>query len=155
MTVTCVEVFLNMFFRILLEESRFEHLKEQTIKEMESTRFGLESKIRKWPERFFHKNFINSKAGKEFIKYKKIRNGLIHYQATCKEIVPFPTPFNKYGVTDTSIFHNLEYDYVQNSKNVVKGVIEEMFKLSGHLNSHPYFTIDNWTGEIDNKLSHI
>lgn len=153
MSVAAVEAFLNMFFRILVEEERFQHLKADLIEQIENRSFSLEKKIRKWPEKFFHKNFYNSEAGKAFREIKDKRNELMHYFPTVAEIGGFPYPFNKYGMTDSTVFYRLPLELVRNVKVIVKNVMNELFEMAGYKGTHSYFVIENWTGEMYSGMS--
>lgn len=50
LSVQCVEVFFNIYFRVLISEATFAHAAEQISSDLEKTQFGLDRKIEEWPQ---------------------------------------------------------------------------------------------------------
>ncbi|MDG5815654.1 hypothetical protein QA601_11225 [Chitinispirillales bacterium ANBcel5] len=147
MTVGAVEAFLNTFFRELVEQPPYLELKNNVLQQMTDRRFGLEQKLRKWPEMFFKKNFINTKPGKAFEEYRRIRNALLHFQHTYEELDWHDTKL--IGLTNTSLFDTLDTSYIYNAKSTVCNFYSEIFRMAGHKETQIEQLVRNWTGYFD------
>ena len=49
LSVQCVEVFFNVFFRVLIDEPAYAHAANRIGTELSKTNFGLDKKIKDWP----------------------------------------------------------------------------------------------------------
>lgn len=126
MAVACIETFLNLYFRQLVEFPKYSNMKEEVLKQI---KYGLEQKLKELPRLFFGKNLLESIAGINFHEYRNIRNGILHYKHTCEELVW--TGFKITGLTDSTIIHNLDAKYIWESKRVVRELISEILIYSG------------------------
>jgi hypothetical protein len=147
MSVACVEAFINMFFRELLEDNKYSHLKDKTLPEMENNRFGLEQKIKQWPERFFSKNVYGTKPGKAFQQIKNTRNSLLHYRHTY-EPIEVEQGVTWAGLTDFTIFDKLTNEYSFNARDIATNFIREILLASGCAEDRVHLNLQHWTGEM-------
>ena len=84
--VTVVEVFLNLYFRVLISENPYKHAKERIQNDL-NRKVTLDRKLKKWPEVVFgNKIDYGSGAGQKFIKLKELRNELVHFSSTWETI---------------------------------------------------------------------
>jgi len=79
--VTVVEVFLNVYFRILISEEPYKHAEEK-IKSDLKRKVSLDTKLKEWPKDVFGKKInFGSGAGQKFMELKNLRNGLVHFSS--------------------------------------------------------------------------
>lgn len=82
MSITIIEVFLNIYFYLLASEKKYFKHFEQISKEIKNTSFSLDKKIRLWPKLLFNKGIdLGRGAGQKFQDLKKLRNELIHFHS--------------------------------------------------------------------------
>lgn len=146
MVVACVEVFLNVYFRQLVESPKYSEIKKTILEQMDDRRFGLEQKIKKWPQMFFNKNIFGSKAGQRFDEYRKKRNTILHYKHTWEEL---KMGGFKVTVTDSTLIDDLDIMYMFNARDVVRNLFAEILKSSGCEEEQLKRDLQQWTGEID------
>lgn len=145
MSITTVEAFLNVFFRILVEEKQFLQYKEIIMKEIRGKE--LHYKIEKWPEMFFGKAIVfASGIGKDFIELKKLRNKLVHFNPKYERVSFSHIEIN--GLADTTIFDDLETKHAIHAVNVAEGILEEIFRLRGIKEDKIPHAMHLWTGKV-------
>ena len=98
---------------------------------------------------FFKKNIFGSNAGKTFEEYRKIRNALLHYRHTYKEVEM--SGWRVIGLTDTTNVHNLDISYLFNAKKVVRDFLSEVLKNAGCKENQLSGNIQRWTGHVELK----
>jgi hypothetical protein len=82
MAITAVEVFLNLWFRIRVEELQSTTKRDAFLKDI-SSRKSLDHKLKNWPTSYLDKSLnLSSGAGAEFIKLKGLRNSIVHFSST-------------------------------------------------------------------------
>jgi hypothetical protein len=151
MTVACIETFFNTYFRELLEDAKYEDIREKMLPEFDNFNLGLNKKLKRWPDIFFNKNIYGSNAGKEFVKYKDIRNNLMHYKHTYESIKDRGGIEFK-GLTDLSVYDNLNAQLAFNAKTVVINLLKEVFIAAGISKGDLKPIIQKWTGEIIDNI---
>lgn len=112
MAVTVAEVFLNVYFRILISESAYKHAENKIQNDLQK-RVTLDKKLKEWPKEVFGKNMdFGSGAGQRFMELKNKRNELVHFSSTWETVeVPGITIS---GLADTSVFEMLgEHSAIQ------------------------------------------
>lgn len=147
MTVACVEAFVNVFFRERVEVDKHKDIRKTILEQMEDYRFGIDQKMRKWPELFFGKNVYGSKAGREFERYRLLRNALLHFKHTYEEIEIQPG-ICFIGVTDTTVVNNLDISFVLEGQKVARDVISEILKAAGCKGAQIPMNVQHWTGHV-------
>ena len=146
MSITIVETFLNIYFRILAEESDCSSCREQTIKELDE-RVSLDKKIKTWPKRFFKQEIDFSKGiGQQFIKLKDLRNKLVHFKSS-HETVSLPG-IELRGMVDISSYDSLDANVALESLAVAEEMLEEIFRLKGMNDEQIGHALHSWTGKV-------
>lgn len=151
LSVTAIETFINMYFRVLVEEEKYESHKSMVLSDSISQdgnrAKGLEQKLNKWPNQILGKNiYFNTGIGKEFDDLRKTRNNLIHFTSdyetkTIGNIVI-------QGLANTAAFDSLSKADVVNAARIAKEFIEHILFLSGVTAENVLHLIHQWTGIV-------
>ena len=154
LSVQCVEVFLNVYFRVVVSEAGFEHKADDIICDLSNPRFGLESKIRKWPQKVFGKELNFSQgAARQFVELKNKRNRLMHFTSSHQSIeVP---GVEIHGMADVSEYTALNAKTAFNALSIAEEFLCEVFAMRGISTEHIPHALHSWTGRVpDSKSSH-
>lgn len=143
--VTVVEVFLNVYFRILISESAYKHA-ENKVQEDLQKRVSLDRKLKEWPKEVFGKKIdFGTGAGQRFMELKNLRNDLVHFSSTW-EIVEVPGITIR-GLADTSVFELLgEHSAIQALETAEEFLIE-IFRMRGIKEADIPSALHSWTGQ--------
>ena len=112
LSVTAVETFINLFFRILVEDNEYQEHKEMILNDLDlegnEKPKGLKSKLNHWPNKVLNKNInFNKGVAKQFEEIREKRNALMHFKSEYKTYSSIPGIEIK-GLANTEIFNNLE-----------------------------------------------
>ena len=106
LSVLTVESFLNIYFRLLVEENKYKGYKKSLLKDIQDRR-SLDYKIRNWPKQLFGKPLdFTSGALKQFMAMKEMRNSIMHYEYTWESVTAGDIEIN--GLTDISFYASSE-----------------------------------------------
>lgn len=147
LAVQCVEVFLNIYFRVVVSEADFSQHKKQITSDLDNPRIGLDHKIRNWPERVFGKklNFGHG-AGQRFIELKNLRNRLMHFTSAHRTIeVPGVVI---HGLADISAFQSLSAQSALDALFTAEDFLCEIFALRGIASENFSHELHMWTGKV-------
>jgi len=150
-SVTAVETFLNMYFRVLVEEEKYNEHKgmiiDDQIPQVGKRTKGLEQKLNNWPNKVLNKNInFNQGIGKEFDEIRIRRNNLTHFTSNYESVNIGGININ--GLADTSSFDTLNKADGLNSLIVAKEFIEYILALSGVKKEQLPHAIHHWTGIV-------
>lgn len=146
LSIMIIETFINIYFRILAEETSCSSCREQTIKELDE-RVSLDKKIKTWPKRFFKKEIDFSKGiGQQFLKLKGLRNKLVHFKSS-HETVNLPG-IELRGMVDISAYDSLDSKVALESLVVAEEMLEEISRLNGMNVAQIGHAIHLWTGKV-------
>lgn len=144
--VAITEAFLNIYFRILAEETSCSSCREQTIKELDEN-ISLDRKIRTWPKRFFDKGIDFSQGiGQRFMNFKKLRNNLMHFRSSYDTVKTFDGEIR--GLVDLACYETLDQNIAWEAIDIAEGVITEIFKLKGANDDQIGHYLHQWTGKV-------
>ena len=146
LAVTGVEIFLNVYFRVLVDEAPYKHAATCVLYDLEN-QVSLEKKIKKWPEVVFGKKLnFGAGAGQLFTNLKTLRNELVHFSSSHE---PIELPGIKIqGMADTSIYSSLTTHTALNALNVSENFICEIFRLRGISEQECPHSLHAWTGRV-------
>ena len=143
LSVALVEAFSNVFFRLLIEEPKFAHLRDQVLKELDES--SLDFKIKEWPRRFFGAGIDFGKGlGQEFINLKDMRNWLMHFTTTHETFTQETITFQ--GMADISRYDQLGVNDSINALLTSEQMIVEVLQLHGIPNDQMERELDYWLG---------
>ncbi len=142
--VTVVEVFLNVYFRILISESPYKHAEKKIQNDLQK-QVSLDKKLKEWPKEVFGKKIdFGTGAGQKFMELKNIRNGLVHFSSTWETIeVPGITI---HGLADTSVFESLGENTAIQALETAEDFLVEVFRLRGIKDIDIPSVLHSWTG---------
>ena len=146
LAVTGVEVFMNVYFRILVSEKPYEHAKERILQDLEN-QIALDQKIKEWPLVVFGMKInFGSGVGQQFIDLKNLRNELVHFSST-HETIELPG-VTIHGLADTSVYSLLNANTPSKSLKVAEQFICDIFRLRGIEEENICHALHSWTGRV-------
>jgi len=151
MAVTAVETFVNMHFRILVEEEKYKSFKSMVVDESESTNGnrpkGLEQKLNSWPNKILNKNIdFNNGIAKEFEEMRVIRNNLTHFVSGYEAVAYGNVEIR--GLANTDAFDSLKKEDGERALRVAKEFIEHILSLSGVKEENLPHAMHHWGGFV-------
>jgi hypothetical protein len=145
LSVSLVETFFNMFFRIVVSEVGFTQFSAQILQDFKN-QVSLEYKIKEWPKLIFGKNIDFSQGmGQKFIQLKNMRNWLMHFTSTF-ESFSFDN-ITVQGLADISKYEALNARDAAEALTIAEGFIAELLKLRGVQPEHMPFQLQFWLGK--------
>ncbi len=146
LAVMVVEIFFNLYFRIVVSTPAFQEHEKKLLDELNG-RISLEQKLRKWPKRIFGEGLnFDSEQMKAFTELKELRNSLVHFVSTHASI-ELPGSIIINGLADTSIYSSLTATVAISCPDVVRGVAHEVFRVRGIEASKRVHAFHAWFGE--------
>ncbi|MDH5181921.1 MAG: hypothetical protein OEZ39_05480 [Gammaproteobacteria bacterium] len=145
MSVTVVETFMNVFFKMLVESEEYIIHREWVNADI-NKRVCIEEKLRKWPIAVFGQCIqFDQGAGQQFQAIKMIRNFLVHFTSK-HETVGVLDGFIE-GMADTTEYDALKKEDAILAVRSTEGMIEEVLKVSGVNEVQLVGAIHYWTGK--------
>ncbi len=147
--INAIEAFVNIFFRVVAEETEFAHAKEQILKELESRGFPLHKKIQKWPQLAFGKSIDeDDPRWANFISLRDRRNAFMHFKTT-HDSIDLPGNVTVSGLADLSIFAELDEETPWKTLMCVRQIVEALGECRGVKTKDMPAFIHHWLGIID------
>lgn len=145
LAVQCVEVFFNVYFRVLISEPAYAHAAEKISADLASTQCGLDRKIKDWPLLVFGQKLpLGEGAGQRFVTLKNIRHKLMHFTSTHETL---STPgITIQGMADTSAYHALSAKSAIEALHTAEAFLCEVFRLRGISVENLPHALNSWTG---------
>ena len=151
LSVTIVEVFMNVYFRVLISEEQYKHAEEEILNDL-NMKISLDKKINKWPNLIFGEKIdFGSGAGQKFSMLKKLRNSLVHFSST-HETFKYPGIIIN-GMADTSSYESLAEVSPKETIEIAENFLCEIFKMRGVKENDLCHSLHSWTGKVPNILS--
>ncbi|HEY9032116.1 MAG TPA: hypothetical protein VIM93_12200 [Kangiella sp.] len=146
LAVTGVEIFVNVYFRVLVDEETYKHAAPYILNDLKK-QLPLEKKVKKWPSAVFGKKLnFGEGVGQLFTNLKILRNKLVHFSSSHETI---DLPGHKIqGMADTSIYSSLDTHSAINALEVAEQFICEIFRLSGIGEKEFPHALHLWTGKV-------
>lgn len=144
--IAVVETFLNVFFRVVVEEPGFTQHKPRLLKDFKD-RKSLEHKLRAWPAAILGKavNFEDP-AAKAFLALKERRNGLMHFTSSHESV--FVPDVAIHGLADTTILDRLTRADAVGAVEAVEGMIYVLLRARGISEQNLPHALHSWTGKV-------
>jgi len=145
LAVQCVEVFFNVYFRLLVSEPDYAHAAEKISAELASPRCGLDRKIRDWPFFVLGKHFsLGEGVGQRLVILKNLRNELMHFTSS-HETFSIPG-ITIHGMVDTSVYHALSAKTAIEALHTAEAFLCEVFSMRGISPEQLPHVLHSWTG---------
>lgn len=155
MSVNVVEVFFNLWFRVRVEERRSPQERAEFVKDLSYPRpASLDRKLREWPKRYLGNELdLDSGAGSDFMKLKRLRNSIIHFASTHETFRVDNVTIQ--GLADTSEYDALCYDHAAAALNTAEDMLAEVFALAGIDENNIPGLLHGWAGKIPQYGSNV
>ncbi len=145
MAVTVGEVFLNLWFRVRVEEKGIAGQRESFLKDLQS-RASLESKLKHWPARYLSAPLsLSSGAGLEFSLLKALRNSIVHFTSSHESIELDNVSIH--GLADTTHYDALSSEQATWALHTAENFVAEIFRLAGVSEKDIPHALHAWTGK--------
>lgn len=148
MSVTVVEVFFNIWFRVRAEELYTPEEVAQLVSELGHPRpWSLDKKLKHWPKRYLGKELnLNDGPGAQFMKIKALRNSIVHFSSS-------HTTFEHgnvaiHGLADTTDYDELSFEKARSALFAAEDLIGEVFLLAGTPPENTRHMLHSWAGRI-------
>ena len=148
MAVNVVEVFLNLWFRVRVEERHTQEERNALLKDLAHPRpASLERKLRIWPQRYLHREIdFTSGPGKKFMLVKALRNSIVHFSSSHETFEHDNVSIR--GLADTTEYDALSYESAKDALHAAEGMLAEVFRLANIENEHVPNLLHAWAGRI-------
>ena len=145
LAVQCVEVFFNVYFRVLISEPAYAHAADKISADLARRQFGLDGKIKEWPSHVFRKNLALDKGvGLQFVALKNLRHSLMHFKSS-HETHSGPR-VSIHGLADTAAYDSLSAKSAIEALQTTEAFLCEVFTLQGISLEHLPHALHAWTG---------
>lgn len=147
LAVQCVEVFLNVYFRVVVSEKQFAHAANKIVSDLENPRFALDRKIKEWPKDAFGQSIdFSGGAGQRFLKLKKQRNQLMHFKSTHESIELENVAIH--GLADTSFYSSLNLKSATAALQTAEDFLCSVFAVRGISDEDIPHALHSWSGKL-------
>jgi hypothetical protein len=148
MSVTAVEVFLNLWFRLRVEEQQSHDNRKSLLKDLAYPHpASLERKLRNWPKRYLHKEIdFTSGAGEKFMRIKSLRNSIIHFSSSHETFEQDNVSIH--SLADTTEYDALSHGSAEDALSAAEGIVVEVFRLANVEDEHIPNLLHAWVGKI-------
>jgi len=145
LAVQCVEVFMNVFFRVVVSEPEFSKSADQICRDLADTRFGLDRKLKDWPKAVFGKGLeLGQGPGQRFVTLKDMRHRLMHFTSSHQTFEHDNVVIH--GLADTSVYDNLSAESAVQALRTAEEFLCEVFRLRGIGAEGLPHALHAWTG---------
>lgn len=145
LAVQCVEIFFNVYFRVLISEPAYAHAAEKISGELASTQCGLDRKIKHWPKIVFGQKLpLDKGAGQRFVELKNLRHKLMHFTSS-HETLAIPG-VSIHGLADTTAYESLSVQTAFEALDTAEAFLCEVFALRGIVPKDLPCALNSWTG---------
>lgn len=145
MAVTVGEVFLNLWFRVRVEEKAVPGQRESLLKDLQS-RAPVQRKLEQWPLRYLSTPLdLKSGAGGEFVRLKSLRNSIVHFTSSHESVDLGGVSIH--GLADTSAYDSLSSEHATWALQTAENLVAEVFRLAGVTEKEIPHALHAWAGK--------
>jgi len=146
--VTVAEVFLNLWFRIRVEERGNTESRESLLKDLKN-RVSFQRKLEQWPLRYLAEPLdLKAGPGGDFMKLKSLRNSIVHFTSSNSSLNVDDVILH--GLADTSDYDSLTAENGIWALETTEAMIVEIFRLGGISEKEIPHALHMWTGRPPN-----
>lgn len=147
--INTIEVFTNIFFRVVAEEAQFVHAREQILRDLDNWQFPLHRKLQDWPQKAFEETISkNDSRWLRFIELRDWRNELTHFKSTHERVV-LPDSVIITGLVDLSPYLRLNAETPVYVLDCVRGVVGAIGECRGIPTKQIHGFLHSWLGLLD------
>lgn len=145
LAVQCVEVFFNIYFRVLISDPAFVHAVDRISADLQKTQVGIDQKIKEWPELVFGKKLsLDKGVGQKFVALKNLRNSLMHFTSSHETFATNGMAIH--GMADTSAYESISAESAIEALHIAEAFLCEVFVLGGISSENLPHVLHLWTG---------
>ena len=149
--VAAVEVFVNLFFRVLVTEPSFQQHKQLVLDDLDTSQpggpKGVDYKLRHWPPKVLGKSLAwPTGVAKDFNDLRELRNALMHFTSSHQSIALPGMEIQ--GLADTTVYDSLGMGDATKALEVAEGIVTEIFRLKGMPEAQIPTALHQWTGRV-------
>lgn len=149
--VAAVEVFVNLFFRVLVTEPSFQQHKQLVLDDLDTSQpggpKGVDYKLRHWPHKVLGKSLAwQTGVAKDFNDLRERRNALMHFTSSHQSIAFSNVTIQ--GLADTTVYDSLHVADATKALEVAEGMVAELFRLRGTSEAEIPRALHLWTGKV-------
>ncbi|MDZ4056291.1 MAG: hypothetical protein U1D69_04880 [Polynucleobacter sp.] len=146
LAVQCVEVFLNIFFRVLVSEPSYSDAELRICRDLKNPRFGLDRKIKEWPLAVLGRRLeLGLGIGQRFVALKDTRHRLMHFTSS-HQTISIPG-VEIHGLADISVYSELSVETALEALRTAEDFLCEVFMLRGITEDNLPHAMHSWTGQ--------
>lgn len=146
LSVTAIESFVNVYFRVIVSESGLERHLAKLESDLKA-QVPLMKKLTSWTKAMLGEQFdLSAAPGAAFDELRKRRNKLIHFTSSHQSIAG--PGFAIHGLADISAYDSLKPQDGMHAVAVAEGVISELFRLRGIPGDQIPHMLHAWTGKV-------
>jgi hypothetical protein len=145
MSINVIEVFMNIWFQVHVEQSADLELKAKL--KAEISKATLDIKIKSWPQKYLSSHFdISIGIGAELMKLKSLRNKIVHFTSKYET---FSIPgVQIHGLANTTDYDELDFNTATWALETVEKYIGEIFLMAGSSKSDIPAQLHGWIGHV-------
>lgn len=144
LSVAAVETFLNVYFRVVVEEDPFTAHKNRLLADIRGP-VSLARKLERWPRDILSRALSETEGpGKAFAELRRLRNKLMHFTSS-HQTVQVPGAII-HGMADTSAYDSLGDADAEHALRVAEDLLAEIFRLRGIPQERIPHALHAWTG---------
>jgi hypothetical protein len=145
-TVTVVETFVNVFFRVVVSETGFTQHKNRIDRDLRR-RASIDHKLRTWPEVVFGRPLERDEPTySAFLALKERRNALMHFTSSHESFIG--SGFAIHGLSNTAVLDDLRRADAVNAIEVAEGMVCLLLQLRGVPQDQLPHGLHAWTGKV-------
>ena len=146
LSVTAVEAFTNVYFRVVISEPEFAS-KAPLVKKGLGSLMSVKDKLTKWTQELFGTALdVSGGIGKSFVDLNTHRNKLVHFKSSHTSISFSNVHFD--GMADITAFSSLSPIHAESALATAEGILREVFKLYGIPAAQIPHMMHSWTGKV-------
>jgi hypothetical protein len=151
LAVAAVEIFVNIYFRVLVSQPAFRQHKQMVFNDLNVNSpggpKGLDYKLRHWPAKILGKSLAwQGGRAKEFDEIRDVRNALMHFTSS-HDTATFPNMIIE-GMANTTIYDALAPQAALKALNAAEGIVAEILLRSGSTSEQIPQALQAWTGKV-------
>lgn len=142
--VTAVEVFMNLWFRAVVEQAKDDLKAGALLRDLEA-KTSLERRLTTWPKKFLgHRIDLRNGPGGAFVSLKDLRNSIVHFSTT-HETVHAPQLII-HGLADTTAYDEMDSATADAAVATAEAFVTELFRIRGFDAATSERALFAWTG---------
>lgn len=148
MSVTVVEIFLNLWFRVRIEERLGAVDRASFLRDLSHPRpASLDRKLKEWPKRYLGSELdMKEGAGAEFMKIKALRNSIIHFASSHSTFEHDNVIIH--GLADTTDYDALSFEQAKSALFAAEDIVVQVFRLAGVEDRDIPQALHSWAGRV-------